>query len=185
MKNKKTMIVKVDWDKLKVLNENLDFIVSNFIKMNADFELVLIDAENYVIDSNLNTIVNQYISDCKKTNKPLAVDCKLTSEFIVKLMGYIKEETMGSSNASKQGKTTIEIFITQERSFRANIPNEFFDEEMKENFLALGVDRIMGGLPKEIIFDYVLIPFYWFLYKNDLLNDKEYGDLRNYNFGLS
>ena len=184
MKNKKTMIVKLDWKNQKVLNENLNFIVSDFIKRNVDFELVLIDAENYVIDSNINTIVNQYIADCKKTKMPLAVDYKLISEFIVNLMKYNKEQTASPLIISDQDKTSFDIIAPNKKSFRVDIPSNILSSIKYEDLMNLGPDYVLGGLSTDIIFNYVLSPFYWFLYRNDLLNDEKYGCLNNYQFGL-
>ncbi len=186
MKNKKTMIVKIDWDKQKVLNENLDFIVSDFIKKGIDFELVLIDAENYVIDSSINTIVNQYIADCKKTSTPLAVDYRAVSKFIENYMMYNKK--MATSKTfwvhPQPEEMSIQVVAPTGKSFKVCIPRNSLSDDKIQDLTYLGADYIKGVLSTEIIFNYVLSPFYWFLYQNDLLNDEKYNDLGNYKFGF-
>lgn len=49
MKDKRTIIVKYDMKKEEVMYENLNEIVSGFIKVGADFELVLIDENNIIV----------------------------------------------------------------------------------------------------------------------------------------
>ena len=183
MKNKKTMIVKIDLNKQKVLNENLDAIVTNFIKTGVDFELVLIDAENLIIDSNINTIVNQYIADCKNPNKPLAIEGKLVKEFIENFMKYNK--AMSSAKPAPTADIiTIDVIAPTKKSFIVDIPANIVDSKKFADLMNFGPDYLMGGLSTEVIINYVLIPFYWFLYKNDLLNDAKCGDLSKYKFAL-
>lgn len=184
MKNKKTMIVKIDWNEQKVLNKNLNFIVTNFIKRGVDFELVLLDAENYVIDSNINAIVNQYILDCKKTKKPLAVDCNLLSEFIENLMKYNIWQTTNPLIVSNQDDVSLDIIAPNQKSFFVEIPSNLLTGIKLGELMTLGPDFVEGNLSNDVIFNYILSPFYWFLYTHDLLNDEKYGSLNNYQFGL-
>ena len=68
--------------------------------------------------------------------------------------------------------------------FCVDIPKDIISSEKREELIALGPDYISGGLSNNVIFDYILAPFYWFLYKNDLLNNEKYCDLCKYTFGL-
>lgn len=184
MKNKKTMIVKIDLSKQKVLNENLDRIVNDFIERNIDFELILIDVE-YVIDSNINTIVNKYILDCKKENRPLVVGYKSISLFIENLMKFNRKMTVSPLVKVDEEKIPIDIITYDKKMyFCVDIPKDIISSEKQEELIASGQNYISGGLSNNVIFDYVLAPFYWFLYNNDLLNNEKYCDLWKYTFGL-
>lgn len=184
MKNKKIMIVKIDWSKQKVLNdERLDLIVSDFIARNVDFELVLIDAENYIIDSNINVIVNKYIADCKKEKKPLAVKYNNISLFIVNTMKH--NAAAGWFIKPDEKDVSFKVIAPDGKSFCVDIPKRYISDDRYQDLMNLGPDYIEGGLSTDVIFNYVLAPFYWFLYKCDLLNAEDYNDLCNYKFGLN
>ena len=179
MKNKKTMIVKIDWKEQKILNENLDIFVNECIKRDIDFELVFID-EDYVIDSNINIIVNKYIEDCKKEKKPLAVFSQFITLFIQNIIKlFCEREAIDSEKY-----VSIDILTPNKNYFIVDIPKENISKEKQENLLHLGPDYLKGSLPVETIFNYILAPFYYFLYKNNLLDNEEYNDLANYMYGL-
>lgn len=183
MKDKRTIIVKYDMKKEEVMYENLNEIVSGFIKVGADFELVLID-ENNIIVSSFNTIVNKYIADCKKEERPLCVYPKLIKEFIVNLMKYNNSRRDIIALSNDESKIPMDIIAPNQNNFVIFLPKELINEEKYRELLGLGPDYLKGGLPLETIFEYVLAPFYLFLYKYDLFDDEKNNDLSTYMYGL-
>ena len=184
MRNKKTMLVKIDWDTGKVLSEYLDSTASFCVENNVDFEVVLIEAETGIIDSNINTIANRYIADCRKEVKPLGVDCKRVKNFIENVMQYNRKMTESVLMTQDPDRTPIDFIAPNGRAFLAEIPSAVFSEDRIENLKYLGPDYVAGGLPLNVLFDDVLSAFYWFLYKNDLFDDEKCNDLMKYRFGL-
>lgn len=161
-----------------MLKDDLDDIVTACVEPNIDFELLLIDAESLMIDSHINTIVNQYIADSKKANRPLVVTYKAVKEFAENFMKY--------TNSVPTGLPTdkIDIIAPNKRCFGAELPQGILSREKVDDLMHLGPDHVPGNLPDDVLFDYVLSPFYLFLFKNDLLNNDEYGNLVNYQFGM-
>ncbi len=86
------------------------------------------------------------------------VDFRLINEFIVKLMKHNKEPS-AELNIENHDDIYFDIISPN------GIVFELISEHKKRYYFN-------GELPVETIFNYVLPPFYWFLYKNRFVTMK-------------
>lgn len=186
MKNKKTYIVKIDWEKKEILDEKFELIIEGFTQTGVDYQLQLIDINN-VMDLHINTIVNEFIKHCKMEDnkKPIVVNIRLLKAFIVNLLKLfsISQSTIVSQQ-DVENNYPVDIIAPNRMSFRVNIPKKYLSDRYDE-MIAMGADWLMGSFDDNVLIDYVLPSFYLFLFKNDLFEDEKCIDLAKYKFGLA
>lgn len=188
MKNKKTYIVKIDWEKKEILDEKFELIIEGFTQTGVDYQLQLIDINN-VMDLRINTIVNEFIKHCKMADnkKPIVVNIRFLKVFIVNLLKLFSSSQSPMVLLSQQeieNNFPVDIIAPNRMSFRVNIPKQYLSGRYDE-MIAMGPDWLMGSFDDNVLIDYVMPSFYLFLFKNDLFEDEKCIDLAKYKFGLA
>lgn len=182
MRNKQTYVVKYDADEQKILDENFEEILNNLIVYNADFELLFINNLN-IIQSSITTMVNRYISDGKKDNKPYCINIKRTSEFIKNLFKFLYTNT-GLFKVMDPKICELDVIAPNSNYFTVEIPKKNIGKGEYYMLRRLGKDYIKGRISNELIFEYVLPAFYVFMFQYDLFDDERCNDIGNYKIGL-
>lgn len=175
MENKKTYIVK--YDSNGILDNNFDKTIKFLVDFKGDVEVVFIENNSNIIDSNINVIVNKYIQDCRKADnkRGVGVNKLYIKDFVLKMIKILAGEKPNNFENSYDILLGGRYFVVDDLNL---LP------EIKENLLHLGLDYILGVVPMKEIAEKIIPEFYYFLYKNDLLDDEKYNRLNDYQIGV-
>lgn len=175
MRNKKTYIVRYDAN--GILDNNFDSTIKFLVDFKGDCEIVFIENDRNIIDSNINIIVNKYIQDCKKDDniRGAGVNKAHLKDFVIKM---IKKFAGEKSNSLE---TSYDI-VFENRSFI--VDNLNLSLETQKNLCNLGPDYVLCVVPVSEIVENIIPEFYYYLYKNDLLNNEKFNRLNDYKIGL-
>lgn len=180
MTNKKKYIVKIDCQSEKILDDKYAENIEKFYKEDCSFEVLLFNTSN-VIDLNINTIVNQFILDCKN-NKGI-----LSDAFINKIGEFTKNVIKVTKQPWFEYKSECSLFdviAPNGNYFVVNIPKILIGKEKIEDFRWLGKDYLLSSVTYNEIFEYILPWFYQFCFEYDLFDDELNSDLLKYQIGL-
>lgn len=180
MINKKKYIVKIDCQSEKILDDKYVENIEYFYKKDCSFEVLLVDTSN-VIDLNINTIVNQFILDCKN-NKGILSDTYINKidEFTKNVIKVYKQHWI----EKKSEYSLFDVIAPNGNYFIVVIPTILIGKDKIEDFRWLGKDYLLGSVTSSIIFEYILPRFYQFCFEYDLFDDALNSDLLKYQIGL-
>jgi hypothetical protein len=194
MENRKVYFVKYNYENKEIIDENFDAVMTQLIYSNDPFEVCFLNEYN-IADSAINSIINKYISDCKKPGEVrnfavgFNIDLKRYNEF----PSYVRRLLKGLITyyedfhylRNSDDYYLFDVFLKYS-GFKVLIPKKLVSEEEYNKFLYMGPDYLFGCfLFTDQIFEYIIPGYYKFLFENDLFDDQSYEKLSSYHIGLA
>lgn len=181
MKNEKTYVIKIDYPNETICNENYESVITGLLSGNTSFKVLLIDKTG-IIDSHINKATNRYIEDCRSSmSKKVLIEsgAAYIKNFIMRFMRLTSPLSVEVDPQS----VSFDV-IKGGKSFTVDIPKTYVSNKKYDGFLHLGQDFLLDSFPKDVIEMYIKPDFYFFLFKNDLLDNPEYNSLVIYMISL-
>lgn len=181
MKNEKTYVIKIDYQNKTICNDDYESVITGILSGNTSFKVLLIDKTG-IIDSHINEVTNRYIEDCRSSmSKKVLIEsgAAYIKNFIMRFMRLTSPLSVEVDPQS----VSFDV-IKGEKYFTIDIPKTYVSNKKYDDFLHLGQDVLLASFPKDVIEMYIKPDFYFFLFKNDLLDNPEYNNLVIYMVGL-